>query len=395
MRRAEATVAILLAVAIVVAGGAAIYFVATMSVHGDGAAVPSRAAALPVGRDSGAVEASRRLARALVVDENLPALSVAVAHEGQVVWAESFGWADIDRRVPATPLTTFRLGAVSKPLTAAAAGVLRDQGSLDFDAPVQRYVHSYPQKPWAVTIRQLMGDVGGVHHLRRESEALPSRHCASLDESLEIFRDDPLLFRPGTEYRYSVYGWVLASAAIQGTAGEPFPQVMSRSVFEPLGMTSTRLDGTGEVPDRTSFYFPRTAMDTRLGMQDAPSADYSCWAGAGAFLSTPSDLARFGVAMLKPGFLHADTLALLQAPVALESGAATGYALGWKIEDVQLGSRTMRVLSQRGNPSGGNVSLLLVPALHLAIAATTNVSHAKGVAPFGMKVAELFAKPSS
>jgi hypothetical protein len=83
-----------------VAGGAALYFVSTVSVHDDPATVPSTAAAAPAERYSGAVDEARRLARALVVGENLPGLSVAVALDGEIVWAEGFGWADVERRAP-------------------------------------------------------------------------------------------------------------------------------------------------------------------------------------------------------------------------------------------------------------------------------------------------------
>ena len=117
-------------------------------------------------------------------------------------------------------------------------------------------------------------------------------------------------------------------------------------------------------------------MRPDLGLQDAPAADYSCFAGAGAFLSTPSDLVRFGSAMLKPGLLKAETIALLQAPVRLESGALTGYALGWRVEDVQLAGAPARVLSHRGSPMGGAISLMMAPDLGLVIAAASNVKGA-------------------
>ena len=91
--------------AILAGGGAVLYFVLTISVHSDAAAVPSKAAGVPDERYSHAVEEARRLARSLVVEENLPGLSVAVALDGEMVWAEGFGWADVERRVPVTPLT--------------------------------------------------------------------------------------------------------------------------------------------------------------------------------------------------------------------------------------------------------------------------------------------------
>ena len=199
-RRAEAALAVLFAAAIMLVGGAGLYFVFTISlVHTDSAAVPSTASA-QAERYSGALEEARRLARSLLVEENLPGLSVAVALDGEIVWAEGFGWADVERRVQVTPLTRFRLGAASKPLTAGAVALLHDRGRIDLDAPVQRYVPAYPEKPWTVTTRQLMGDVAGVHRIRGDNNDLvPGRHCASLDEALSIFAGEPLLFRPGTD----------------------------------------------------------------------------------------------------------------------------------------------------------------------------------------------------
>ena len=77
---------------------------------------------------------------------------------------EGFGWADLEQRVPVTPLTRFRIGSVSKPLTAAALGLLVERGELDLDAPVQEYVPDFPTKRWPITTRQVAGHVAGIRH---------------------------------------------------------------------------------------------------------------------------------------------------------------------------------------------------------------------------------------
>jgi CubicO group peptidase (beta-lactamase class C family) len=276
--RAEAALAVVCTVVMLVVSGAVLWRTITIPVHKDAGAVPSAAAAAPSDRYAGPVEESRRLARALAVDDNLSGLSVSVAVNGEIVWAEGFGWADVESRTPLTPLTRFRLGALSKPLTAVAAARLHDQGRLDLDAPVQRYVPEYPQKQWPVTTRQLLGDVAGVHRIRGDhNDAMPVEHCGSLDEAVALLEDDPLLFEPGTQHRYSIWGWVLVSAVVEGAAGESFAHFMVRQVFEPLAMTRTvvaetdGLDGVAHGAGRRP--------------------DYSCVAGAGAFLSTPTDLA--------------------------------------------------------------------------------------------------------
>ena len=392
-RRAEATLAVLFAGATLVVGGAALFFFLTISpVHTDPTTVPSTAAAADE-RYAEAVNEARRLARTLLVEQNLPGLSVAVALDGEIAWAEGFGWADVEGRVPVTSNTRFRLGSVSKTLTAAAVAVLYDRGRIDLDAPVQRYVPAYPEKAWTVTTRQLMGDIAGVHVIRGDSnDQVPRFECASIGEALEFLAREPLLFEPGTRYRFSTNGWILLSAVVEAAGGEPFPTFMTQEVFTPLAMESTVIEANQEAPDTTSFYFPRAGERTHLGVHEASRRHNSCLFGAGAYLSTPLDLARFGSAMLEPGLLKADTIALLQTPLRLASGVSTDFALGWKVERVQLAGASARKVAHRATPMGGTAALLMFPAHRLVIAATSNVSNAEGVAPFGVKVAEAFAR---
>ena len=393
-RHIELAVALVFAAAAaVIVGGAGYFFLTFNPVHTHPAAVPSTAAAEPAERYSSAVEKARSLARALLVQENLPGLSVAVAIDGEIVWAEGFGFANVERRAPVTPRTRFRTGSVSKTLTAAAVALLHDRGRIDLDAPVHTYVPSYPQKQWTISPRQLLGDVAGVHRPRGDSnDNLAYGHCTSLDEALKAFAGEPLSFEPGTKYQFSTYGWVLLSAVVEDASGEPFPTFMSREVFKPIGMDRTGLEGADDDADTVSFYFPRAFMRSRLGLESGPGADYSCFAGAGAFLSTPSDLVRLGSAMLKPGLLTAETIRLFQTPLHLKSGASTGFALGWKVDIIPLAGAPARLLRHRATPTGGTVSLSLFPDRSLVIAAATNVTHGMAVDPFALQVAEAFVR---
>ena len=375
--RVEAAVAVLFVAVLLIAGAGVLRRMSARPNHEDPAAVPSAPAAAHSDRYAGPVEDSRRLARALVVSDNLPGLSVAVAVGGEIVWAEGFGWTDDESRTPITPRTRFRLGALSKPLTAVAAALLHDRGRLDLDAPVQRYIPEYPAKPWPVTTRQLLGDVAGVHRIRGDNnDAMPTNHCASLDEAVAMLAGEPLQFEPGTRHRYSTWGWVLVSAAVEGAAGEPFPRFMDRQVFEPLGMDRTVAAETEDLD----------GVAHAAGLRP----DYSCVAGGGAFLSTPADLVRLGSAMLKPGLLRAETIAAFQTPTRLASGETTTYALGWTVRSVQLAGKPARVVSHRGSPAGGTVSLLTFPDLGVAIAAAANRTDASGVDPFALQIAEAF-----
>ncbi len=392
-RGAEMAIAFALAAALLVGGiGAVVFFLTISPGYADSSAVPSHASATPPAKYSSVVEESRRLTRELVLEGNLPGLSVAVAVNGEIVWAEGFGYANIAHRLPVTPLTQFRLGSVTKTLTAAAAALLYDRGRLDLDAPVQQYVPQYPKKQWTVTARQLLADVAGVHVMRGDNnDQTPYFECANLDEAIKHFAGEPLLFEPGTRYRFSSNGWILLSAVVQAAAGEPFHTFMTREVLTPLGLENTVVESNERGPNATSFYLPRVNENPKFGVEEASPLHNSCLFGAGDYLSTPSDLVRFGTAMLKPGLLKAATVALLQTPPRLASDASTDFALGWKVERVQLRGAPARMLAHRATPWGGTAALFMFPDHGLVIAAATNVTFADGITPFGVKLAEAFA----
>ena len=391
-RRTEAGIALAFVGVMIAAGTLAIWFLFTMSVHRDAASVPSTVDATPLASDAAAVEEARKLARTFIVEENLAGVSVAVAKDDGVVWAEGFGWADISKHTPVTPLTRFRLGRAGIPLMSAAVGLLHERGRLDLDTPVQTYVPAFPAKQWPISTRQVMAHVAGIHHGDpANDERMPGRHCDSLEEVLPVFSGDPLVFRPGTQYRYSTYDWILVSAIVEAAAREPYMAFLTREVLAKAGMERTRLDDKDGVADRASFYGPRTAMRTTLGLEERDPADYSCYAASGAFLSTPTDLAKFGLAMMKPGLLKAETIALLQTPLHLESGASTGYGLGWSVEDARLAGAPARMVGHRGSSTGGTTSLITFPDRGLVVAVTSNVSYANGLHDFGLKVAEVFS----
>ena len=240
-----------------------------------------------------------------------------------------------------------------------------------------------------------MGDVAGVHRIREDNnDAMPVEHCASLADAVALFAGDPLLFEPETEHRYSIYGWILVSAVVEGAAGEPFARFMARQVFEPLSMERTVASEIKGLEGVTSLS-PRSLFGRRLGVQEASPPDYSCLAGAGAFLSTPTDLVRLGSAMRKSGLLKADTIAAFETPTRLASGESTTYALGWTVRSVRLAGKPTRIVSHRGSPWGGSVALLTFPDLGLAIAAAANMTDASGVYPFALQVAEAFARRES
>ena len=299
----------------------------------------------------------------------IPGVQVAVAINGTPVWSEGFGYADAARRRPVTRETQFRIGSVSKPLTAAAVALLYEQGKLDLDAPVQRYVPTFPEKGYPITTRQLAGHLAGIRHYR-DREFLLNRRFATVRDGLAIFQDDSLLFPPGTRFSYSSYGWNLVSAVVEGASGEDFLPYISAHVFRPLGLTHTAPDRADSViPGRTQFYDGDSAGVYHV----APPVDNSYkWAGGG-FVSTAEDLVTFGSALLAPGFLRGETLELLFTSQRTIAGEATGYGIGWFVRTDSLGHRWA---FHGGSAVGGTAVLGVDRDAHLVVALLTNLSDA-------------------
>ncbi len=281
-------------------------------------------------------------------------------------------------------------------LTSAAVGLLLEKERLHLDAEIQTYVSSFPDKRWPVTLRQLMGHLAGVPNDGGDEGPLYSLHCEKPVDALRHFAESSLRFPPGTQYRYSSYGWILVSAAVEAAADAPFLTFMQKQIFEPLGMDDTRADSaTKPILDRATFYFPRFAADPRYGLDLTREIDYSCYAGSSAFLSTPSDLVHFAMAINSGKLLQPATVQLLQTSQRLASGQETGYGLGWDLETVALAGAQTRWVGHDGTLLGGMVaSLMTFPENGLVVSVTSNTSYADTEA-LAVKIAAAFAAATS
>lgn len=330
-----------------------------------------------------AIETTRSLLQARL-GEGYPGISVAVGVDGEIVYAEAFGYADVAEQRALTTESQMRIGSVSKPVTAAGLMVLVEAGKIDLDVPVQTYVPTFPEKEYSFTVRQLAGHNAGIRHYKAV-ESFSKEHYPTVLSGLVIFQDDPLLFEPGTDHRYSSYGWNLISAAMEAPAGTDFLAFMDDAVFKPLGMRHTEADWVNrDIPNRVTFY-NKAEAEPRV----APMVDNSYkWAGGG-FLSTPSDLVRFGMAHLDPGFLSEESLETLFTSQTLKNGKATGYGVGWRIQ--KLGEDGPIVYRHGGSSTGGKTSLILVPEARVVTALLANVSRYPEVKRDNSSIAAAFA----
>ncbi|XP_015234441.1 PREDICTED: serine beta-lactamase-like protein LACTB, mitochondrial [Cyprinodon variegatus] len=387
-----------------------------------------------------AIKASRDLLEGIKAEVGAPGLVVGVAVDGVQVWSEGIGYADLENRVPCSSETVMRIASISKPLTSAAAARLCEEGKLDLDAPVQKYVPEFPQKQFdgkdvTITSRMLLSHLSGIRHYekdvrkvreekekakrllkppgkQKEDEKISEKkekpeedqtskskqstqtqkkkefeheeyylkdNFESVIQSLDLFKDDPLIFKPGSTFLYSTHAFTLLSAVMERAAGQRFLDFMM-NMFRELGMLNTFPDENDPIIYHRSRFYHR---NKRGRVVNCPYVDNSYkWAGGG-FLSTVGDLLLFGnallysyqVAQLKdtkgllPGFLKPESVIELWTPVDKTEASWDKdglYGQGWlvveKLQKYGLCRKRRHYVSHTGGAVGASSVLLVLPS---------------------------------
>ena len=310
-----------------------------------------------------------------------PGLSAAVALDGELIWSGASGLADIENGVPATAASVYRIASISKPIAAAAVMQLVAQGALDLDAPIQEYFPAFPEKEHPVTVRHLLTHTSGIRHYN-PGEMDMKDHFDTVEAGIDIFKDDPLLFEPGTEYSYSTYAYNMLAGAVESVSGLSFDDYLRQNIWGPAGMDATYLEHQGDiVPNRVRQYVK--SEDSPM-VRNAPFADLSIkWAGGGMIATAP-DLVRFALALDAETILSASVHDLMTTPYVLADGSASEYALGWRISEDDAGTW----VAHSGGATGGTTRLLRLPARGLAVALTANVQSAAGLPEAARRLAD-------
>jgi len=303
---------------------------------------------------------------------SVPGIGAAVVLDGEPVWSAGFGMADLENSSPATSSTLFRLGSISKPITAVAILQLNEHGKLDLDAPVQKYCPAFPQKDSPITTRELLGHLGGIRHYNPDGKGdIPedsARHFATMEESLQIFAKDPLVAKPGTAFHYSTYGYTLLGCVLEGAASEKYADYVRENIFKPAGMAQTQADDFfAVIPHRTRWYHKDKASLVR----NAGVLDSSYKIPGGGLISSVDDMARFEAAILGDKLLQRATRDLMWTSLKTADGKMTGYGLGWGLVD-KFG---VHILAHTGGQQGTSTAFAVVPERRAGVVVLANMDN--------------------
>ncbi|HTH51464.1 MAG TPA: serine hydrolase domain-containing protein, partial [Pyrinomonadaceae bacterium] len=255
----------------------------------------------------------------------IPGAGIAVVRDGKVVLAKGYGSADVDAGVAANENTAFQIASVTKQFTAAGVMLLVEQGKIKLDDPLGKYLTDVPAKWSAVTIRQLLNHVSGIPNYTAGGKLVTDKVYTQA-EIIDLVRNSPMAFEPGTKWEYSNTNYFLLGMVIEKVSGKPYADYMRERVFKPLGMNSTVVNTTGlKLKNAALGYASDKGKWQRSGTD--PSQPFA----AGAIVSTPVDMAKWTIAIGEGKLLKKTSWDEVFAPGKLADGKPTNYGFGWDL----------------------------------------------------------------
>jgi CubicO group peptidase (beta-lactamase class C family) len=346
------------------------------------AAAPASASPKPAAAYGPAIQRSRAMLDQVL--QLYPGTAVAVAVGDDIVWSTAFGFADVSRQTPVSRSTQFRIYEVAMPLTATVLAKLAEEGRVDLDAPVQRYLPELADGAFPVTLRALAGHLAGVRDFDAGEEV--AGPCTGARDALRSVPARPFARPAGLAHLVSRHGYLILSAALEAASGQSFADLLTQTISGPAGMSSTMVDDPRRYLPGRSLFYERGFLGL---LRAARAVDTSCRWGAGGLVSTTEDLVRFGAALLRGEILRRETLDAAFTPQRTRNGSDTGYGLGWYVE---RDARGRRYVWHDGRGVGGRAAIVIVPHARLVTVMLSNIEgerldeHARRIAAFFLDV---------
>lgn len=292
---------------------------------------------------------------------DVPGASVLVLRDGEPILRRSYGLANIEEHVAATPAVNYRLASVTKQFTAAAILLLAEDGKLQLDDPIRKWLPTLPDATDAITIRQVLSHMSGLIDYE---DVIPPTMTAQLHDTdvLKILESqNRTYFPPGTGYRYSNSGYALLALIVGRASGTDFASFLRERIFKPLGMNNTVAyeEDISTVANRAFGY-----SETNGSWARTDQSQTSAVLGDGGIYSSIDDLAKWDAALNDERLLSDESRKLAFTPVTPTDDPSVEYGMGWRI--------TAETLWHSGETMGFRNVIVRYPQRHMSVIVLTN-----------------------
>jgi CubicO group peptidase (beta-lactamase class C family) len=300
--------------------------------------------------------------------------SILLARNGKPIVAQGYGLANVEWNVPNSPRTKFRLGSITKQFTSMAIMQLQESGDLNVQDSICRHLAPCPDAWQPITIHHLLTHTSGIPSYTNSPAYVKTMMIPkSTTEMVAGFRDLPLEFAPGSQFKYDNSGYFLLGMIIEKATGKPYDRALRDQIFTPLGMQDTGYDTSREIiRERASGYSrtPGPGPATVSALANAAYVDMSQPYAAGALYSTVEDLLAWDRA------LETDRLLPKAARDAMFTPFKSNYAYGWIVPAPSPQTFGRRQMSHGGGINGFATSIIRLPDDHVTVIVLANVQSA-------------------
>lgn len=301
-----------------------------------------------------------------------PSVVLGIYQDGDLIYANSWGLADLDREIPTTVDVAYEVGSISKHFNAVAIMQQVEAGHITLDDTIGSHVDGLPEAWHGVTISQLLSHTSGIPDYEAAATYTVYEAPAEADDIIAIVADMPMDFEPGTAFHYSNTGYYLLSLALESVTGQATATYFDEHLFQPAGMESASL-GAREDVFTAQGYKPEGYNVGSDSLIATPSIYPRTTLGAGAVTLTLEDWSDWQHALANHTLISAESLGLTYEPVQLSSGDESQYGYGMFLSP----RRKVERLSHSGQTSGYTAYYEYYPDTGLSFLTMTNLYGAR------------------
>jgi len=265
----------------------------------------------------------------------IPGVSIAVIKNGKPVLVKGYGFSNVEHQVAVKPETIFQSGSVGKQFTAMAVMLLVDEGKIDLDEKISKYLGTVPESWKDITVRHLLTHTGGMTDYTQDFNLWQDY---TEDELLKKAQAVPTAFAPGERWQYSNLGYLTLGVMIHKVSGKFYGDYLQERVFKPLGMTTARVISEADI-------IPNRAMGYRL---ENGELKHQTWVAPqfnttadGALYLTVLDMIKWDEALTQGKLIKKESYDQMWTPAKLNSGRATNYGFGWMLDETANGRKVI------------------------------------------------------
>ncbi len=302
-------------------------------------------------------------------EEAIPGLSVAVAMNGSLAWSQSFGMADLENAIPATPETVYRIASISRFVTAICVLQLVQKGKIALNTSIRDFVPELPDKGHRITVEHILPHLSGIRPINSIEELFNTKHFARLVDALDTFKNDPLVAPPGERFLYTPLAYTMLGLIVERVSGLGFRDYLKQHIFKPAGMGSADIDDPGRIVQRRARGYIRKKDGS---LRNSRFVDTSLVLPAEGMIATAEDLANLAIAWQSDALLSAPLREVMMTEYKTASGHGTRYGLGCFVRKWE----GRKIVGHGGWQPQVSSFLVIIPENHIAIAILANLEQA-------------------